>query len=61
LRIAYASGAELETQIIIARQLRKTAKLRYDKVEGLLNEVMRMLNKMIRTLGKTNQANAVKS
>ena len=46
LVIAYASGAELETQIEIAKRLPFTSKLDFNKVDDLLNEVMRMLNKM---------------
>lgn len=47
LFIAFASGAELETQLIIARKLPKTAELDYNKVDSLLIEVMKMLNKLI--------------
>lgn len=47
LTIAYGSGAELETQIEIAKRLLFGKKLNYSTVDGLLNEVMRMLNKMI--------------
>src|SRR3989344_8263663 len=50
LSIAFASGAELETQIIIAKKLPKTAKLEYNKVDLLLEEVMKMLNKLISQL-----------
>jgi four helix bundle protein len=48
LRIAYGSGAELETQIEIAKHLSKMMKLNYGQVDGLLLEVMKMLNTMIR-------------
>ena len=54
LRIAFASGAELETQLIIAKKLPKTAKLDYNKVDSLLEEVMKMLNKLISQLGPSN-------
>ncbi len=47
---AYSSGGELETQIEIAKKLPKTKTLNYSKVDSLLNEVMKMLNKMITTL-----------
>lgn len=47
LLIAFASGAELETQIIIAKKLLKTSKLDYNKVDSLLVEVMKMLNKLV--------------
>lgn len=50
LSIAFASGAELETQLIISKKLPKTSKLEYNKVESLLSEVMRMLNKLISQL-----------
>lgn len=50
LRVAFASGAELETQIEIAKKLPKTKNLNYVKTESLLEEVMKMLNKMIRNL-----------
>ncbi len=47
LLIAFASGAELETQLLISKKLPKTAKLDYNKAESLLGEVMKMLNKLI--------------
>jgi len=47
LFIAFASGAELETQLIISKKLPKTTKLDYNKVDSLLEEVMKMLNKLI--------------
>lgn len=50
LRIAYSSGAELETQIEISKQLSKTSNLDYTQADLLLDEVMRMLNKMIEKL-----------
>ena len=48
LRTTNASGAELETQIEISKRLPKTKNLDYSKVDKLLDEVMRMLNAMIR-------------
>jgi four helix bundle protein len=50
LRIAFGSGAELETQIEIAKKLTKTKDLNYLIVDSLLIEVMKMLNKMIGNL-----------
>ena len=47
LIIAYGSGAELETQIEISKRLSFGKNLEYTKADALLNEVMRMLNKMI--------------
>jgi four helix bundle protein len=50
LRIAFGSGAELETQIIVTKRLRKTEHLDYSKIDALLEEVMKMLNAMIQKL-----------
>ena len=47
LRISYASGAELETQIEIAKRLKKLKDFDYKLVDGLLLEVMKMLNVII--------------
>ena len=49
LLIAYGSGAELETQLEIAQRLRFCS-LGGQKVEELLLEVMKMLNKMLSSL-----------
>ena len=45
--IAYGSGLELETQIIIARELGFANNEDFGKVELLLEEVLKMLNSMI--------------
>ena len=50
LIIAYGSGAELETQIEIAKRLQFNKNSDFIKVDSLLNEVMRMLNKMLSIL-----------
>lgn len=50
LRIAYGSGAELETQVEISKRLYKTKSLDFSNVDSLLNQVMKMLNVMIRNL-----------
>lgn len=50
LIFAYSSGAELETQIEIAKRLPFGKKLNYARVDSLLSEVMKMLNKMLSTL-----------
>lgn len=47
---AYGSGAELETQIEIAKLLLYGKKSDFEKVDSFLNEVMRMLNRMIENL-----------
>lgn len=44
---AYASGAELETQVEIAKRLAKTLDLNYAEVDAFLGKVMRMLNAMV--------------
>lgn len=49
LRIAFGSGAELETHLLIAKNLGFIKEQALIKVEVLLDEVMRMLNKMIST------------
>lgn len=49
LRIAYASGAELETQLIIARRLNFIEDKEYEESNELLQEIMKMLNKLLRT------------
>ena len=50
LLISFGSGGELETQIEIAKQLDKTKDFDYLKVNLLLDEVMKMLNKLISQL-----------
>lgn len=50
LIIAYGSGAELETQIEIAKRLPFSENLDYTKVDQLLLETMKMLNKMLSIL-----------
>ena len=47
---AYGSGAELETQIEIAKRLAKTKILSHNKADQLLMEVMKMLNSLIDNL-----------
>jgi len=49
LRIAYASGAELETQLIIAKRLNFITDNEYYSLNDLLQEIMKMLNKLLRT------------
>jgi|SRR3989344_3432577 len=50
LRIAYGSGAELETRFEIAKRIFQQAQFNYSKANVLLEEVMKMLNVMIRKL-----------
>lgn len=51
-RIAYGSGAELETQLLLAKDLKYISESIFREVEQELQEVMRMLNKLIATLSK---------
>ena len=50
LIIAFSSGAELETQIQIAKNLSYANAKDYEKADGLLEEVMKMLNAMINNM-----------
>lgn len=50
LKIAFGSGAELETQILIAREINLIDQGRFDEINALLGEVMSMLNSLIRKL-----------
>ena len=50
LRIAFGSGAELETHLVIAKNLNFVTDQNVAQVSGLLDEVMRMLNTMISKL-----------
>lgn len=43
---AYGSGAELETQVKIAKRLSYGETKNYEQADALLDEVMRMLNKL---------------
>lgn len=47
---AYGSGGELETQIEISKRLKYRKEIEYIEVNNLLGEVMKMLNRMIKTL-----------
>ncbi len=50
LVIAYGSGSELETQIEISKRLKFCSEKEPEKMETLLSEVMKMLNKLTCTL-----------
>jgi len=56
LYISYGSGAELETQIEICKRLPKLKDLGYTQAEALLQEVMKMLNVLIRSLKSSGSA-----
>lgn len=50
LLTAYGSGGELETQVIIAKRLSYMKLLDYSKIDFLLEQVMKMLNKLIASI-----------
>lgn len=52
--IAYGSALELETQIIIAKELRFAKDEDFEKVNQLLEEVLRMLNVMTSRMKQLN-------
>src|SRR3989338_7813851 len=52
LLIAFGSGAELETQVIVSKKLPLGEHLNFAKTDSLLDEVMKMLNAMIHNLGR---------
>ena len=56
LSMAYGSGAELETQIEIAKRRPWGNNLDFVSVDKLLDEIMRMLNVLIKQLSKRTTA-----
>jgi len=50
VKIAFGSGAELETHLLIAQNIKFIKKEEAAEAEALLNEVMRMLNKLSSSL-----------
>ncbi len=50
LQVAFASGAELETQILIAYRLGLISDSDFKMINDLLQEVMKMLNSLIRKI-----------
>lgn len=53
LRTAFASGAELETQLLLVKELEFVNLQDFNKLNELLTEVMKMLNKLISSLNHT--------
>jgi len=47
LRISFGSGAELETQVAICKKIDKFNGNNFQAIDSLLDEIMRILNKMI--------------
>ncbi len=58
LSVANGSAAELETQIIVAKQLEETKKLNFQKASSLLEEVLKILNVLISNLSKQKNINS---
>lgn len=50
LQVSFASGGELETQIIIAKKIGMLEGNSFIKSEQLLDEIMRMLNSMFKKI-----------
>jgi four helix bundle protein len=50
LQFSFASGAELETQLLIAHDLKYISEDEYNEINKFLTEVMKMLNSLIRKL-----------
>ncbi len=50
LRIAFASGAELETQLLIAKETNLLRGKDFQRLNSLLSEVMKMLNVLMKKL-----------
>lgn len=49
---AFGSGAELETFIVIVKKEKMLDNFDFSEIDGLLNEVMKMLNKLIASVGE---------
>jgi four helix bundle protein len=50
LRIAYGSGGELETQLLVALKVGYLSQEEFMKLDDLLQEILRMLNKLLSVL-----------
>ena len=50
LRVSFGSGAELETQLVIALRVGYLQDQDFQKLNNLLEEIMKMLNKLISTV-----------
>ena len=55
LQISFASGAELETQILISKDLDYISQGEFDEVNSLLIEVMKMLNSLMSKVRLSNK------
>lgn len=52
--IAYGSASELETQLEISQRLGYMDKNSFNEIFGLLQEILKMLNKLVSSLKSTN-------
>ena len=50
INVAFASGAELETQLEISKKLEYITNKDYNEAQFLLEEVMKMLNRLLQIL-----------
>ncbi|MBI2054873.1 MAG: four helix bundle protein [Candidatus Sungbacteria bacterium] len=50
ISIAFGSGAEIETQLLLAKSLGLVKQKSFEECDALLQEVMKMLNKLITNL-----------
>lgn len=50
LRISYGSSAELETQLLIAKELKLIEEAKFVKIQGQITEVRKMLNKLMSSI-----------
>lgn len=55
LRIAQGSGAELEVQLLLAKDLGYINNLEYTEITSLLDSVMKMLTMFIKKLSTSNK------
>lgn len=53
--IAYGSALEVETQLIISHRVGYISKENFDKLNMLLTEILKMLNKMVHANKTTNR------
>ncbi len=62
LRIAYGSGAEIETQLLIAARLSYITHAQYNQLTGQLDEILKILNTLIKKFrghGRVNIASII--
>lgn len=55
LQISFASGSELETQILISKDLDYVSQVEFNEVNSLLIEVMKMLNSLMSKVRLSNK------